>query len=96
MDDLEAAAGPIRLPYGSTSERLPCKRGQGYASHALSLLLLEAEDLGLPWVELTTNLDNIPSQNVIPNNGGYLVEHFTTPAVYGGGENLRYRIDLGD
>ncbi len=136
MDDPEAKAGPIRLPDGSTSERLPgfhrwlwdgefCgqigfrwrpgttelpphvlghigyavvpwKRGRGYASLALSLLLLEAEDLGLPWVELTTNLDNIPSQNVILNNGGYLVEHFTKPAVYGGGENLRYRIDLGD
>jgi predicted acetyltransferase len=136
MDDPDAKGGPIRLPDGSTSERLPgfhrwlwdgefCgqigfrwrpgtpdlpphvlghigyavvpwKRGQGYASQALSLLLLEAVASGLPWVELTTDPDNIPSQNVILNNGGYLVERFTKPAVYGGGQSLRYRIDLGD
>jgi predicted acetyltransferase len=70
------------------------KRGRGYASRALGLLLPEAAAMGLPWVELTTDADNVPSQKVILNNGGYLVERFNKPSVYGGTESLRYRIDL--
>lgn len=70
------------------------KRGRGYASRALGLFLPEAAAVGLPWVDLTTDADNIPSQKVILNNGGYLVERFTKPAAYGGLESLRYRIDL--
>jgi predicted acetyltransferase len=70
------------------------KRGRGYASRALGLLLPEAAAMGMPWVELTTDADNIPSQKVILNNGGYLLERFRKPAAYGGAESLRYRIDL--
>jgi predicted acetyltransferase len=70
------------------------KRGRGYASQALGLFLPAAAAEGLPWVELTTDADNIPSQRVILNNGGYLVERFSKPAAYGGSESLRYRIDL--
>jgi predicted acetyltransferase len=73
---------------------VPWKRRQGYATRALSLLLPEAWALGLPWVELTTDVDNIPSQNVILNNGGYLAQRFQKPAAYGGGESLRFRIDM--
>jgi predicted acetyltransferase len=54
----------------------------------------EAAAMGLPWVELSTDADNIPSQRVILNNGGYLLGRFRKPAVYGGAESLRYRIDL--
>ncbi len=72
----------------------PWKRGRGYASEALGLLLPQAAALGLPWVELTTDPDNTPSQNVILNNGGYLLERFRKAPAYGGGESLRYRIDL--
>jgi predicted acetyltransferase len=70
------------------------KRGRGYASRALGLLLPEAAAAGLPWVELVTDTDNIPSQRVILNNGGCLVERFSKPAAYGGSASLRYRIDL--
>jgi predicted acetyltransferase len=73
---------------------VPWKRGQGYATQALGLLLEDLEALDLPWVELTTDLDNIPSQNVILNNGGWLVGPFRKAPAYGGGEGLRYRIDL--
>ncbi len=73
---------------------VPWKRGQGYASLALGILLGELDGLGLPWVELTTDTDNVPSQNVILNNGGYLVETFRKAHAYGGGESRRYRIDL--
>jgi predicted acetyltransferase len=72
----------------------PWKQGRGYATAALRLLLPEARALGLPYVELTTDPDNVPSQRVILNNAGYLVERFTKPAVYGGSEGLRYRIEL--
>ena len=73
---------------------VPPKRGRGHATRALALLLPEARQEGLTWVELTTDTDNIPSQKVITNNGGTLVEHFTKGEAHGGGETLRWRIML--
>ena len=73
---------------------VPWKRGRGYASKALALLLPEARKEGLAWVDLTTDIDNIPSQKVISNNGGVMVERFTKSAGHGGGEALRWRIML--
>jgi predicted acetyltransferase len=71
---------------------VPWKRGRGYATRALQLLLPEARREGLAYVELTTDADNIASQRVIESNGGALVERFRKPAGYGGAESLRYRI----
>ena len=72
----------------------PWKRGQGYATRGLGLLLPEVRALGLPWIDLTTDVDNVPSQRVILSNGGRLLGRFTKPAAYGGGEGLRFRIEL--
>ncbi len=73
---------------------VPWKRNRGYASEAVRLLLPEARALGLEYVELTTDLDNVPSQKVITNNGGALVEAFEMPKAYGEGRKLRFRIAL--
>jgi predicted acetyltransferase len=73
---------------------VPWKRGQGYATEALRLLLPEAAALGLPFVDLTTEPENLASKKIILSNGGYLVETFTKPDAFGGGPSLRYRIDL--
>jgi predicted acetyltransferase len=73
---------------------VPWKQGRGYAKRALSLLLPEAQAAGLPFVELTTDPENLASQRVITANGGRLVERFTEPAAYGGKPGLRYRIAL--
>lgn len=73
----------------------PWKEGRGYATAALAHVLEDARARGLALVELTTDPDNIASQRVIEKNGGYLVERFTKPALYGGAESLRWRIDLG-
>ena len=73
---------------------VPWKRGRGYATEALRRLLPEAKAEGLPYVELTTDEDNVASQRVILKNGGVLVERFTKPAAYGSTPGLRYRIDL--
>jgi len=73
---------------------VPWKRGRGYATRALALLLPEARKEGLAHVDLTTDPDNIPSQKVIAANGGTLVERFTTTDAHGGGEMLRWRIML--
>jgi len=73
---------------------VPWKRGRGYASRALGLILPQARARGLSWVELTTDVDNPASRKVILANGGRLVERFVKPAAYGGGESLRFRIDL--
>ena len=73
---------------------VPAKRGRGYATKALAMLLPEARKEGLDYVELTTDADNIPSQKVITSNGGTLVERFDKGDAYGGGETLRWRIVL--
>ncbi len=73
---------------------VPWKRGQGHATRALSAMLDQARDLGLPWVELTTTPDNASSRHVIEANGGRLVERFAKLPAYGGGAALRFRIDL--
>jgi predicted acetyltransferase len=50
--------------------------------------------VGLPFVELTTDVTNIASQRVILANAGVLFEEFTKPESPGGAPGLRYRIRL--
>ena len=78
------------IGYGVVSS----KRGRGYATRALALLLPEVRKEGLPYVELTTDTDNLPSQKVITANGGTLVERFRKTDAHGGDEALRWRIVL--
>lgn len=73
---------------------VPWKRGLGYATEALRQMLVEVRFAGLPFVELTTNADNLVSQRVIEANGGVLHERFAKPASFGGAPGLRYRITL--
>lgn len=73
---------------------VPWKQGRGYATQALAIILPDAKARGLPYVEITTDLDNVASQKVIERNGGVLVERFVKPEVYGGAESLRYRVYL--
>jgi predicted acetyltransferase len=73
---------------------VPWKQRRGYATEALRLILKDAAERGLPYVTLTANPDNPPSQKVILANGGKLVAPFQKPDAYGGGESLLYRIDL--
>ena len=74
---------------------VPWKRGRGYASAALRLLLPEARTEGLRYVEITTDVDNVASQRVVLANGGILAEEFVKPDSLGGSRGLRYRIPLG-
>jgi predicted acetyltransferase len=71
---------------------VPWKQRLGYATRALSQLLPEARSVGLPFVDITTEPENIASQRVILANGGFLVEPFTKPLQFGGTPGLRYRI----
>lgn len=73
---------------------VPWKQGRGYATEALRQVLPLAREVGLPYVEITTNPGNVASQRVIEANGGVLVERFAQPASSGGGEGLRYRVAL--
>jgi predicted acetyltransferase len=70
------------------------KRGRGYASEGLRLILPDAKERGLPYVELTTDPDNLASQRVILRNGGVLVEKFNKGPAYHNAPGLRYRIYL--
>lgn len=71
------------------------KRRKGYATAALAQMLTAAGNIGLPYVEIVTNWDNVASQGVIRANGGVLVEAFEKPATSFGGRALRFRITLG-
>ena len=73
---------------------VPWKDRRGYATEALPLMLDEARAVGLDYVEITTDLDNLASQKVILANGGILVGRFAKAAAYGGAESFKYRIDL--
>ena len=73
---------------------VPWKQRKGYATRALQALLFEAKTEGLPYVEITADIENIASQRVILRNGGMLIEQFTTPPQFGGTLSLRYRIAL--
>lgn len=73
---------------------VPWRQRRGYATRALALILPEARRLGLAWVDLTTDPDNIASQKVITANGGRLVERFTHLPAHGSGEGLLFRIPL--
>jgi predicted acetyltransferase len=75
---------------------VPWKRQRGYATRALQLLLPQAKNEGLSYVEITTDADNIASQRVIESNGGKLIEQFPKLAEYGSAHGLRFRIFLGN
>jgi predicted acetyltransferase len=73
---------------------VPWKQRRGYATLALRLILDEARDVGLPFVEVTTDPANIASQKVILAAGGILHEAFTKPPQFGSKPGLRYRISV--
>lgn len=75
---------------------VPWKRQRGYATRALQLLLPQAREEALAYIELTTDSDNVASRRVIEANGGKLIERFYKPAAYGGAESLRFRILLAE
>jgi len=88
--------GSINFRWQPGTEALPptCLGHIGYATRALAMMLPEARKEGLAYVELTADLDNLPSQKVITNNGGVLVQRFRKDPVYGSVEALLFRIDL--
>jgi len=73
---------------------VPWKRAQGCATEAVRAVLPYARAQGLPYLEVTTDPDNLASQKVIAANGGVLIEAFTKPAAFGGTPGLRFRIAL--
>ncbi len=86
--------GTAALPAHVGYAVVPWKRRQGHATRALRLLLPEARALGLDWVELTTDPDNLASQRIILACGGVAMGVFTKSAAYGGAPGLRFQIML--
>lgn len=72
---------------------VPWKRGRGYATAALGMVLDEARRIGLRRLQITTEPENAASRRVIEANGGCLVEEFVNER-YGPEVRLRYVIDL--
>jgi predicted acetyltransferase len=70
------------------------KQRRGYATAGLRLLLDQARQHDLDYVELTTEPGNLASQKVILANGGRQVGQRRKIAAYGGAEELLFRIDL--
>lgn len=72
----------------------PWKQRQGHATSALLGMLDEVRGLGLPYVEITADVDNLPSQKVILAAGGVLHERFDKPPQFGNKPCLRFRVAL--
>ncbi len=72
---------------------VPWKRRLGYAKLASAAALVEARKLGLSRIEVTTDLDNVPSRRIIEGQGGHLVEEFRHP-LFGDKPKLRYEVAL--
>ena len=88
------AALPATCPGHIGYAVVPWKRGRGYATSALAQMLPLARERGLPYVEITTEVDNVASQRVVLANGGIVVERFRQSQGHGGAEVFRFRIDL--
>jgi predicted acetyltransferase len=73
---------------------VPWERRRGHATAALGQLLGTARAVGLGWIDVTADPDNVASRRVAEANGGTLVETFQRPAAYGGTPAVRYRIAL--
>ena len=73
---------------------VPWKRRRGYATSALAQILPEARAVGLPYVDITTDIDNVASQRVILANGGLVMERFDKLPQNGGGSAFTFRILL--
>jgi predicted acetyltransferase len=70
------------------------RQRRGYATRAVAMMLPEARKEGLDYVELTTDVDNLPSQKVITANGGAFIKRFHKDPAYGEVEALLFRIPL--
>jgi predicted acetyltransferase len=73
---------------------VPWERGNGYATAALREMLPLAREVGLPYVDLTTDEGNVASQRVIVNNGGTVVERYERFPAHDNKPVLRWRILL--
>jgi predicted acetyltransferase len=73
---------------------VPWKQRKGYATQALRELLPDAIELGLKYVEITTDPSNEASGKVILANGGVFIGEFAKSAQYGFAAENRYRIVL--
>ncbi len=73
---------------------VPWKQRRGYATEALRQMLEIVRAEGLPYVEITTQPDNVGSQRVIEANGGVSLGEFVEPEQYGGALGVKYRVDL--
>lgn len=73
---------------------VPWKRGQGYATQALSELVKQIDFTGLKYITVTTDTENLASQKVAEKCGAVFYEEFEKPAAYGRTKGYRYRIQL--
>jgi len=75
---------------------VPWKRGRGYATLALAIMLRNARREGLDHVYVSTDVGNVASQRVIEANGGRDPERLRRGPQYGHTEALRYRLATPD
>lgn len=100
-------AGTIKFRYVPNSNELPphvlghvgyavpeWKRGRGYATQALNMMLMLAERVGVTEMKITCDPDNEASQKVITGNGGRFVKEIVVPE-FGNAPRLLFVLPTG-
>lgn len=85
---------PAHVPGHIGYSVVPWKRGQGYATAALSQLLTQLGFTGLRHVTIVTDPANRASQRVVEKCGAVFLEDYLQALSLGGGPVRRYRISL--
>lgn len=70
----------------------PSERRKGYGTEILRLILEKAKKMGLTWVLITCDKDNIGSMKIIEKNGGNKIGEDVSD--HSGKEKCHYRIEL--
>lgn len=74
---------------------VPWAQRRGHATRALTQMLAIARTMGFERIEITTDLDNQPSQKVILANGGVLVGEFDKGPAWQHSRGFRFVVELG-
>lgn len=73
---------------------VPHRRREGHASNALLGILPLAKSIGLPHIDITTDVGNLASIGVMTKAGAVFQKRYPKHPMLGLGDEVLYRINL--